>query len=229
MKTQPRDAGFTLIELLVATAIAAVVISMTFAANMLVASSVGELTASMEKGQAIDQGILAITAQLGSMYPIAEDSSAGREITGAGETPFIFANKPSADGVILSFVSTSALLGHDVQGPVQVRYIFEPYRSKLIVSETPFINDDQKTTDRWGVSQTLLEDVAEVSAEFFDGYQWHKSWTMPGNALPRAVKLSLKINGRHGREIEQEIVATIVCSTLKPRQSIIESRADNEM
>ncbi|GEM_PF-4089367 len=233
MNQKLKTTGFTLIELLIATTITVIIISVAFGSNIIITSSVGEVSGSIENTLDNERILQSVSRQLRSMLPPdgkEEDKPETNrlEVIQKPEDIFVFNNRPSQPtGILLSFISTHSILDHPVNAPVKTNYKIDTFANKLTVSEQLYM-PEAGAIENSEESKAILSGVQEISAEFYDGTHWQRNWAYTDHdSLPRSIKINITLEAENGAVTDYKVTAPVLCSAIRSREIEIESKADN--
>ncbi|MFA4991188.1 MAG: prepilin-type N-terminal cleavage/methylation domain-containing protein [Candidatus Omnitrophota bacterium] len=176
--------AFTLVEVLIALAILAVVVAST----LTIFKSVSK---SWQRGETRSERYHNARTAAGKMA--AEVSQAILSENGAAK--FI----GDKEGVrFISFISAQGGMFE----PAEISYWLDRDRNLLMRNEDTDPDYDFSTYD---ASDVLGDAIYELEFSYYDGLSWNDEWDSsgaPGNALPKAVKIKIRVDDKKGKEGE---------------------------
>ena len=116
-------------------------------------------------------------------------------------------------GDLLSFTTTGGS-GLGLDRPVgisRVAYRYDERAGILSICCEPGMcrPDDLRNSGTW---RPMLTGVTSIELGFYDGRNWQPRWdTKPNGQLPQAVKVTLSVMGKNGREHRYATTVPIIC------------------
>jgi len=237
-------AGFTLLEVLVAAAIIVTIVSMVYGSYAATSKSTETYKARMAQSQRVRAALQQISRQIRccfvpEQYKTAEGPEGaadgnsqvlqdadpvfptGWQTATKGVSDFFRSDPGAIGGEILRFVTTNAICSGQGQagGLYEVAYIYDKYTATLLLSERTFVGTSKsvtKTTDR----QPLLNNVARIELEFYDGNKWLTRWDLSqSNGLPRAVRIDLTVQDKNHQPLRYSTAVYVSCYKAQPNNT----------
>lgn len=176
--------AFTLVEVLIALAILAVVVASTFT----IFKSVSK---SWQKGETRSERYHNARTAVGKMAieiseAVLSENSAVKFIGDKERVSFI------------SFISAQ----DGIFEPAEISYWLDKDKKLLMRNEDLEPDYDFSTYD---ASDILGDAIYELEFSYYDGLSWNDKWDssqVPGNALPKAVKIKIRVDDKKGKEGE---------------------------
>lgn len=185
-KTCALKYGFTLVEILISLAILTMIVASTF--TIFRSSS-----KSWQKGEARSERYHNARAAMGKMsmelsQAVMREDGLCKFIGEKDEVAFI------------SFVSSSS----GVFESAEIEYWLDGDRNLLLRNEDTEPDYDFSTQDK---SDILADNISILEFSYYDGLYWNDSWDSD-LALPKAVKIKIKLEDKRGKESEEFEVVT---------------------
>lgn len=178
--------GFTLVEILISLAILTMIVASTF--TIFRTSS-----KSWQKGEARSERYHNARSAMGKMsmelsQAVMREDGLCKFIGEKDEVAFI------------SFVSSSS----GVFESAEIEYWLDEDRKLLLRNEDTEPDYDFSTQDK---SDILADNISILEFSYYDGLYWNDSWDSD-LALPKAVKIKIKLEDKRGKESEEFEVVT---------------------
>jgi len=237
-------AGFTLLEVLVAAAIIVTIVSMVYGSYAATSESTETYKARMAQSQRVRATLQQIARQIRCCFVPEQHNTAedpeeaadgnwqalqdpdstlltGRQTVTEGVSDFFRSDPGPIGGEILRFVTTNPIGSGQGQtgGLYEVAYIYDKYMATLLLSEGAFVGASAsaaKRTDR----QPLLENIARIDLEFYDGKKWLNRWDLSkAKELPRAVRIDLTVQNENHQPLRYSTAVYVSCYKAQPNKA----------
>jgi len=231
-------AGFTLLEILVALGVLGIIMSAVYGSYRAVSTSIVGLQPRIALDQTGRFFLQRLARQIRCCYSgrpnvssrstrqrNEEDSRASQERVSLFES-----GQTATDDIVLRFVTTGGVSTWklDSECLIVVSYKLDKRRNVLLTDEQVYGQRDEDSEENWRV---ILEDVAEIEVEYFDGIDWQAKWDSDvSGGPPRAVRVRVVLESPEQSTASFTTVAPIRCcarreSKTREKKS---STADNE-
>jgi type II secretion system protein J len=208
-RSQQLLTGFTLLEILVALAVLSMIMSVIYGTYRAVTGSIVRLQPQVVLEQKGRFFVQRLSRQLRCCYggqpakaiQSTQKRSDGREDVVKRRDVLFGGGEALGDNVLLAFVTSGMAQGRESNlGYLKrVSYRLDSSQSALLTCEDlygqPLDTDDQE----WHV---ILEDVAGIEFEYFDGEEWRDKWSSAvSNGPPRAVRTKLVLESQDAQTL----------------------------
>lgn len=193
----PRRTGFTLLELLLALATMAIVVGVIYGAFAVGTNSAQRGQVQIDTQQELITVLTLMARQLRNACPAPDSLAETQVLLAQNAEPEpqelwfnSFRAKAESSGPHIEFITTAGLLPQEQAQPRGVIYHYDKKNRALLYSECSA--EDTSFGTGFEPERALIEDLGDMTLEFYDGQRWTDSWqaTQQGG-LPHAIKLTL--------------------------------------
>ncbi len=229
MNRRRNRTGFTLIEMLIALTMMAAILSMvygSYAATSRTMQAYGSRMACSERGTLI---LRLMERQIRCAYMRPVEESAGksaladvRAVQPNHPLPAFQGNAQDPQGQLLRFTTTSGMGGQSQRhGRLsRIGYRYDAVNHTLWIARHPLLEESGEADLRPN-DLALLDQVAAVEVEFYNGRKWRPTWdSAKTGTLPRAVKIHLSLVDEQDRSYELGTTVRIETQTAMPRTQV---------
>jgi len=231
-------AGFTLLEILVALGVLGIIMSAVYGSYRAVSTSIVGLQPRIALDQTGRFFLQRLARQIRCCYGgglnlpnrstrqrNGEDSRASEE-----RVSLFQSGQTATDDILLRFVTSGggSTWKLDSECLIVVSYKLDMRRHVLLADEQIYGQGNEDRQENW---QVILEDVAEIEVEYFDGIDWQTKWDSNGfGGPPRAVRVRVVLESPEQGIGSFTTVAPILCCARRESkiQAKRSSAADSE-
>lgn len=228
-RTTARKA-FTLLEIIIALSMLVLILGSAFGAYTATARSLAHSKQTNALQQQAGIFLQSIASEIRCCYAGYEDKSlqlANKTIRTSEKKqrqqakPSLFiGGKVSSGRSILRFVTSwvDPKREYSLGGLAIIEYMLDSTKNKLLRSKRRYIGGFEIRRDNYNWL-VILENVQNVTIEYFDGKDWFKEWDSNDKEglLPQAVKISLVMQSEDIGSLSFESTVRIVC---RKKQSV---------
>lgn len=225
--------GLTLVEMLVALAVLGIIMGAVYATHRAVTGSVLGLQPRM----ALDQNGRFFVQRLSRQIRCCYSGQPGRpsrtrrsrsgieEVAEEESAPLFRGGQTLTDDVLLAFVTSATGLNRasDSGHLKRVSYRLDAGQRALLTREDEYRQPREESDEGW---RLILEDVAELEFEYFDGTDWQNEWDSDlSGGPPNAVRVVLVLESEVGPSFSFASVAPAARGTRHRPETQVERAA----
>ncbi|MBN1507511.1 MAG: prepilin-type N-terminal cleavage/methylation domain-containing protein [Sedimentisphaerales bacterium] len=191
--------GFTLLETLVALSMLTLILGAAYGSYRAVTGSIVDLEPRLDLHQKGRFFIQKLSRQIRCCYGGRGDQAARsapdrndvNEPALREQMRFFQGGLAASDDVMLRFVTTSRRLNRksDIVSLAVVTYKMDALQHALLTCEQAYGRRTSGGDENW---RAVLENVAEIEFQYFDGKDWRQRWdSQVEGGLPRAVRVAI--------------------------------------
>jgi type II secretory pathway component PulJ len=207
---------------MISLAIVAAIVSMVYGSYAATARSMDRYQARVTASNRAQFLLRLMVTQLRSAYlphdPNEKDAQTmplGNPASQRGVSTVFRGNADDPRGDVLSFVTTNQTGRTQGAGGLSlVRYSYVRSERALFLLRSAAPDDPVADT-----GSPVLATVAGLELRFHDGRRWHERWDSDArNGLPRAVRITLTVSDRTGRQQQYIAAAPVLCQAESDRK-----------